>query len=271
VKQLSCFFLVLLAAATARGAQVTFTVDPAQSSLAIASSTSVFGSPLPTTAQAAGSLLAAYSGSIVAEVTPGTIQIQSGSSLTAGNSGNWLPGTDYSSYPADLDDPNGYISTPVPANYGILTDLTSLGAVLGKQGVSPSAIRGLVIGLVDSSPKMLTAGTFDEAGTNTDFTAGTVFYSSGGSPPITDLANTVNPDSFGDAAGQGTLVQLGDTLTLTIPVSFAVNYNVNFLAVSTTYTGTIVATALVPEPAGYLLLASGAAAVFVAKRRFRTR
>jgi hypothetical protein len=252
---------------TATAAVLEFTVDPAQSVLSISSQTSVLGAPLDTTPQAPGSLGTSYSGSIFADLTPRTIQLLAGSSLVAGSSGDWLPGTDYSNYPADLDDPSGYISTPVAANYGIITDLTPLGAVLGKQGFSPSAIRGLAISLVDAGPKTLAGNFFDESDTATDFTAGAVFYSSGGAPPITDLANTVFPGPTVDAPGSGSLVIVGNEYVLTIPVSFQVSYPVNFLTVTTEYRGTIVATAPVPEPSTLMLLALAAGSLAVWRKR----
>lgn len=256
------FALALGCVGIAHGAPVTFTVDSAQSSLAISSSTTVFGTPLPTKGQGDGSLVTSYSGTLQVDLAPGTIQLLAGSTLVAGISGNWQPGTDYSNYPADVDSPNGYGNTAEPANYGILTDLTALGAVIGKQGWSPSAIRGLEIALVDAAPKPLVGGIFDEAGTATDFTAGTVFYGSGGSPPITNLATTVFPDPTTDALGTGTLAQSGNVLTLTLPVSFSVSYPVSFLAITTSYAGTIVATATIPEPASATLVASGLVSLF---------
>lgn len=246
--------LLLALAAQSQAAVVEFTIDPALSALAIVSQTSLFGTPLTTTPQAPTSLSTSYSGSIFADVTPTTIQFVAGTSLVAGNSGAWLPGTDYSNYPADLDDPNGYVNTSLPANYGIVTDLTPLGAVGGKQGLSPSAIRDLAISLLDAAPKSLTAGSFDEAGTATDFTAGTIYYSSGGLPPTTNLATTVFPDPLADAPGGGTLSIVGNQYMLTLPISFTVSYPVNFLANTTSYSGTIVATAPVPEPSSLALL-----------------
>jgi hypothetical protein len=264
---LAAVVCALLVTTSVRAAVLEFTIDPAQSALSIVSGTSLFGTPLATTPQGPGSLSTSYTGSIFVDFTPTTIQFVAGTSLIAGNSGAWLPGTDYSNYPADVDDPSGYINTPVQANYGIVTDLTPLGAVGGKQGLSPTAIRHLAISLVDAAPKALTGDSFDEAGTATDFTAGTVYYSSGGVPPVTDLATTVFPGPLVDAPGAGTLAIIGNQYVLTLPISFSVSYPVNFLTVTTSYSGTIVATALVPEPSSLVLLVLSAIGLLVWRRK----
>lgn len=224
-----------------------FTIDPAHSFLTITPSTDVFGTPLTVTMQGPGSFTTSYSGVIRADVTDSTIQLLFGSSLNADSGGDWRPGTDYSNYPADLADPSGYAMTALPANYGLITDLSPLGTVLGTNGPSPSAIRYLAIALFDSAPKPLEAGSFNEAGTNTDFTSGTVYYGSGGSPPITDLANTVFPGPTDDSLGTATLTDAGGVQTLTIPVSFQSTYDVNFLTLTTRYKGVIVATAVLGD------------------------
>lgn len=250
-----------------QAAQVTFTIDSALSFLTVTPSTTIFGTPLATSSQGDGSFTANYSGVIVADISATTIQLLSPTMLIAGISGDWLPGTDYSNYPTDLADPKGYISTPVPANYGIVTDLSAIGPVQGKNGLSESAIRNLRVALVDSAPKALNAGAFDEAGTDTDFTSGTVFYSSGGVPPTTDLASTVAPGATIDALGTGTFATLGNVQTLTIPVTFNVSYNVNFLTLTTQYSGTIIATAAVPEPGSLTLVSFGLGTLLLYRRR----
>lgn len=257
---------IAAAATVSQAAAVQYVIDPAQSSLTIAPSVLVFGtSPLPMAPQGPGAYTAGYSGTIDADLTATTIQILASTRLIAGSSGNWLPGTDINAYnPGDVPGSSAYLESNEPANYGILTDLTALGAAVnGVQGQSPSAVRDLIIGLADALPKTLTSGTFDESGTTTDFTSGTVYYSSGGTPPVTDLVNTVSPQSTADVVGEtGTLTSNGATETLTIPIDFTVSFPVNFLVLTTHYTGTIVATRslAVPEPAslGLLTLAGSA-------------
>lgn len=263
----------LLLPAISQAAPLVFTVDASASSLSISPSTSLFGTPLEMQGQEAESLTTSYSGQIVADVTASTIQFLPTTVLVAGNSGNWAPGVDYSGYPDDLEDPDGYVMTNYPANYGISTDLSPLGTVLGQNGWSASAIRNLQISLSDTTSRPLVAGTFNEAGLATDFLSGTVYYASGGTPPVTDLANTVFPQNTVDVSGAtGELITAGNLLTLTLPVDFNVTYNVNFLTLSTQYTGVIVATAIVPEPAtGGLLGLAGLCLLCAAGRQHARR
>jgi hypothetical protein len=261
------FFVVMLAIAgmfllnPAHATIIKFKVDPTRSALTITPSVNLFGTThYQVTPQGLGSFTTSYSGSLYADITPTTIQLLAPSTVVAGNSGNWKPGTDYSNYPADANDPNGYPNTAEPANYGIMTNLIPLNGT-----VSLSAIRGLEIGLVDSAPKPLAGGGFAEAGTLTSFTSGTTFYSGGAAPPITDMANTLFPGPLADFTGNGTLATVGATQTLAIPVQFTVDYNIAVLSLSTTYTGMIVATA-VPEPTTALLVAASLGALVIGRR-----
>jgi hypothetical protein len=258
--------LASLLTVRAHGATVVFTVDATQSALDIAPSLTLPTVNFQTTPQGAGSWTTHYSGTITAEVTATSFQILS-ANLIAANSGNWLPGIDYSNYPGDLNDPNGYVLTPQPANYGIITDLTPLGTVNGVQGPSPSAIRNLQINLSDASAKVLSGGAFDESGSTTHFSSGIIFYASGGSPPITDLVNTVTPGPTLDIANlSGTLSASGGTQTLTLPLSFNLNFPITFLQVNDLFSGTIVATAPLPEPSSACLFGVGALVLFGARR-----
>jgi len=231
----------LLAANPARAQVVEFAIDPNRSTLR-ASSTVLFGGmPLGSYLQGPDSDLAHCTGALVVELTSSTIRLAPGTILIAGNSGDWLPGTDYSRYPGDLDDPNGYVRTPAPANYGIVTDLTPLGAVIGVRGLSPSATRNLQITLIDAAAKALVCGEFDEGGTPTDFVSGTIYYSSGGSPPSTNMVSTISPALTASVADPAWLGKDGTTQVLTLPVSSLTTYFINFLVVQLRYEGTIVA------------------------------
>ena len=266
--------LTICSSATAHAAIITFTVDPSRSSLSLNAQTLLGGSSLPTTPQAANSLTTTYTGTLTVDVESGnapTVQILTGSQLIAGNSGNWLPGTDYTDY---LNVPNAqstYLTQPVAANYGLITDLSSLpggGAVNGVSGESPSAIRNLVIGLADYTAKaVLGDGTFNAAGTATDFLSGMVFYSSGGNPPVTDMVNTLSSQPTQALGDSASLVTAGNVTTLTLPISIETDYFVNFLLLKQTLSGTIVATyTSVPEP-GTLALVGMAAFGLLRRRR----
>lgn len=248
---------------SSRAAMLEFVVDPDLSSLTITPSVLAGGVlPLPSTLQGPNSFTAKYSGSIIANVTPTSIQFLPTTNLVAGNSGNWRPGTDYSNYPGDSGDPNGYINTAEPANYGVITDLSSI----GLSSESPTATRDFVVSLADPAPKLLVTGAFDEAGSLTEIVDGTVYYSAGGGEPITDLTLPVivhTPTAV--TVDSGTLAKSGPVRTLTVPVSFTVSYWVNLLFLSTEYSGTIVATA-VPEPSSAVLIV-GSAALLVLRRQ----
>jgi hypothetical protein len=71
----------------------------------------------------------------------------------------------------------------------------------------------------------------------------------------------------------GTLLDLGGTLELTIPVSVIVPVDVGGFILSAVLTGQIVATAVVPEPGTVALLAIGGVALvpLVARRGRRRR
>lgn len=255
--------------ASSEAAVTKFAVDPNLSFLTITPNTSLFGVvPLPSSQQGLGSFTTSYSGLLVADINPGTIQLLSPSRIVAGNSGNWLPGTDYSSYQADPNNAAPYLLSAEPANYGIVTDLTALGSqVIGVQGQSPTAIRDLKIRLSDLAPKPLIGGIFDEATTVTDIYSGTAYYSSG-SPtpsPTTDLSDLL-PTITEVTAGSASLTSPGGVPTLTIPVSFTVSYPLAVLILTTQYTGTIVATA-VPEPSTLALLGSLGATLLLKRRR----
>lgn len=263
-------------------APVLFNVDPALSSLSITSDVSLFNTHIATSdPQGDNALTVSYSGKIVADVTPTTIQFLSTSSLTAGNSGNWTPGSNYDDY-TGVDDQydgindgifaDGYVEVAEPANYGLLTDLSALGpAVIGQRPISSSAIRNVAFSIADSAPKSLVGGVFDEANTDFNFTAGTVYYASGGPPPITDLLlgpDWIHMQPTAATSASGTLVKSPGLWTLTTPVEFEVSYIVNFLTITTTFAGTIVATA-VPEPSSLMLLGCSALGLVALRRRSR--
>jgi hypothetical protein len=198
------------------------------------------------------------------------VQILSGSQLIAGNGGNWLPGSDYTDYQNVPNNQSIYLTQPTAANYGIITDLSSLpggGAVNGISGQSPSAIRDLIISLADATPKVVAGdGTFDASGTLTDFLSGIVYYSSGGKPPVTDMANTISPQPTTALAASASLTTVNGVTTLTLPISIETDYFVNFLQIKQTLSGTIVATSTpVPEPASLGIL--GIAGVSLLRRK----
>jgi hypothetical protein len=251
---------------------VQYVVDPTRSSISITPQTLLIGSPLGSTPQGPGAWTASYSGVVEADLTGASIQLLPGTNLVAGNSGDWRPSDDYSSYnPNDANEDDGYVNTPAPANYGTFTDLTALGGAHSDRSESPSALREIQIRLTDNVAKPITGGEFDEAGMGVSFTSGLVYYGAGGSPPVTDLVNTVSPDPTTDAPGTATLNVDGNIETLTLPVQFEVTYFINFLVSSTQYEGTIVATRVVPEPTTVALLAPMGIPLLLRRGRHRGR
>ena len=255
---------VALLCNAASAATITFNVVDSLSSLSINPYGGFSPGMAPTQPQGPGAWSTNYSGVVVADVTSSTIQLLPTTNLVAGISGNWSPGINYP-LPADstrAETVPAYVNSSVFANYGTTTDLS----VVGGPTASKSAIRNLQISLADSAPKPLTAGLFDEAGSTPSFKSGIIYLSYGSTSPngpLTNLAGagiTINPTT--DYTGTGSLVQTGNLLTLTVPVQFT---EAHFFG-GATYYGTIVATATVPEPASFGLLAAAAPLALVVRR-----
>ncbi len=180
--------------------------------------------------------------------------LSAGSQITAGNSGDWKPGTDYSGSNYTYNDPTSpYVVASVPANYGLTTILPQ---GLGGGYPSDTATRNLAFALSDATAKPLVGGSFDEAGGTVSILSGTVFYNQGGAPPITNLAGAgISVTATQEIEGSGTLGIVGDEYVLTLPVSFTTSLFVVVLDVASTYSGVLVATAPVPEPSTLALVA----------------
>ncbi|TWT36601.1 hypothetical protein KOR34_15070 [Posidoniimonas corsicana] len=263
---------IAIAGDAAFAAPLFFTVDASQSSLSI-DPTSLFGVPDSEQEQAPGSWTASYYGGIVADVTSSTIQILPTTTLVAGNSGIWgpapiYPTTDPASDRAEND--LAYANSSAPANYGTVVDYSNRPPINGvaPPSASNSAIRDLRLSLSDSSPKTLAGdGSFSEAGIQPDFQSGIVWLTYGNasfSGPYSDLSGDgINVTPTVDTAGQGTLTRVGDLLTLTLPLEFTESH----FGSSTVYSGTIVATASVPEPLTATLLLPAASPLACVRRR----
>lgn len=247
----------------------SFVIDPSLSSLSI-DVTTTFGVAGSEKEQAPGSWTTSYSGNIVANVTDTSIQILSPTTLVAGISGVWGPAPIYptTNPPTNRaeDDP-GYVSSSSPANYGTVIDYSNRPPINGNPppSASNSAIRDLKISLSDPASKSIVGGTFSEAGIQPGFLSGINWLTYGNASfqgPITNLAGagiTINPTV--DSTGVGTLTQIGNLLTLTLPVEFTESHFGSMIV----FKGTIVAT--VPEPGAVALLLPAASLLVAARRR----
>ncbi|MGD9636548.1 MAG: hypothetical protein AB7G28_19550 [Pirellulales bacterium] len=265
----------VLSAAASFAAPLNFTIDPAFSSLSI-DVTSTFGVLGSEHEQAPGSWTTSYTGSIVANVTDSSIQLLPATKLVAGISGVWgpapiYPTTDPPTNRAEAD--LGYVNSSAPANYGTVVDYSNRAPIGGidPPSASNSAIRDLQLSLSDSAPKSLVGGTFSEAGIQPSFLSGIIWLTYGNASvqgPITNLAGAgITIDPTVETAGNGTLTPSGNLLTLTLPVQFTQSH----FGSITVYSGTIVATATVPEPGIAALLLTAVAPLCVPRRKSAPR
>ncbi len=212
--------LTLVATACLHAAAVSYTINPALSSLTVSGSFQ----GLPFSQQAAGSMIDQYSGTIVGDLTGSTLTFSAGSSITA------------------LENPAPAF---VPAGGGVVDNYGVLVTLAGAQG----AFRDIGMDLSGS----VTAGSAPVTSTLT-FTGGVLDYFApplnpqNGSVPLTGgVASNV-------AGGLVTITQAAGIETLTIPVN--ITYDIAGGS-SQTFQGTLVATRPVPEPSLSLLALAG--------------
>ena len=253
------------ATAAARGATITYIVDPTQSVLTISGTfegtaiqqqqqLSQFGVPPP---PPSNSLITAYMGSITAnrDISADTVQF-TGGNITAENSGTY----------------EGPFTAPPPAQYGFLGfDASSLQGGAIDSAVS-SAIRNFSFS--PTSPVVVSASSFDVSQISASITAGEVDFLFGleingtargdeSSTPITGtLAFASNSASLIDASGIEILTLPIDT-DLTVAIT-ALPY-LDEAPLDVHLSGSIVATALVPEPGSIAII--GGVVTLLARRR----
>jgi hypothetical protein len=204
---------------------VNFTLDPARSSLTLSGTAG--GATL--VEQAADSLKAAYSGTIVADVLGTSIEFTGGSSITAQTSGDWIPGG-------------------TPADYG----------AAGQGTAANLALRDLVLD-VTSPALTLTGGGFSSTSETIQFTSGTAAYDPGGGGAVGNAS--LAGQSFTDAAAQvsGLTPALDGTLTLNLMVTGTVTLNDPALGVTVELqlSGRLVGAGPLPLPAAEIAVAVG--------------
>ena len=219
-----------------------FTINPALSSLTLSGSTN--GSPFMQ--QGAGSLVTSYFGTIDASFNASSITFNS-ALVTANNSGSWQPAA-------------GGVAGSAPANYGVRATVFPLTAL--------GAIRNLQFSLTSPNPITLTGSAFDASQINLTALSGLFDYLVAGVTNGTlDETGLTGPN----AATGGIFTVAGGIATLTIPILFSQTVTViNPNDTTFTFTGTLVATAAVPESSTANLLIAGMI-VLAGRQIFRRR
>jgi hypothetical protein len=232
-------------------APVTLTLDPVLSSITLSGSVQFGAVSLPLLPQGPGANVTTYSGLITVDVdnpfAPTTIQAL-GSNATAAISGNWLPQAGGGPAP-------GNPGVAQPANYGVLVTAGALSAYGAGRNIVfdiTSGVEPVVAGAFASNQTL----TFDTG----QFAVNTPL--AGGNDEL-DLSGISTPN----AAAASSYIVVGSLATLTIPISGTVVDG----DLTTIYTGLLVATARVPEPASAVVAGTLAIGLigFSAIRRWR--
>jgi hypothetical protein len=252
----AAFVTVGLGAASVASAElVTYTIDPEQSTLTLLGT--LTGSS--TMQQTTGSQTTSYSGSIVADKTGSNILFPGGSLLNAALQpsnqqprDDGTPGSqsaDYGRRTPDGGGPFGQTAFEAVRNveFDLFDDTSGLGATIAANNTFPSNSFGLEFSNGESD----------------------TIYGLGGNAD-NDLSNKGTANSNGNGASSVVFNSSTGVETLTLKFSTGdIGYSVNTTGDSTmSFTGTIVATRLVPEPtaAGAILVAGAA---MLARRRRR--
>ncbi|MBX7073201.1 MAG: PEP-CTERM sorting domain-containing protein [Pirellulales bacterium] len=262
---------MVLVAQYAQAVPVTFTIDPQLSTLDLSSYVPDFnlgstpqgdmlvalGYPSSHAGYSTGGL-SFYTGTINADVVPGSSIQFTGSSLIDANitddGQGWAP--DINNNPANVTVPT---LTFASADYGF-TFATIVWASLKDFQLD------------------ITSGSLALTGNN--FPGTQTLTAIGGDLAYTDVINGgfVSPGNssliglaLANNAANGTLTQLGNNLTLTIPVSVSQPVDIDGTGVDLIVAGTLVATAVIPEPSTLLLAGMGAVGVGLLAARRRRR
>jgi len=223
-----------------------FTITPAQTTLTVAVSAKVviFTENMTNQGQSTinsseSSLTTHFTGTVLANVGSGTLQFVPGGNITAEINGDWKPGND----PGATGNP----TTEVNADFGGVISIP-------EEGTDYLAGRGIVFDL--SSPVLnASGGTYavDNA-MQLIATQGNV-YSDGISEASGDT-NLTGDSEYDQSGKTATLQTNGSTETLTIPINVTYVQTDSSATITSTYTGTIVATATVIQssPTYYLKL-----------------
>lgn len=210
-----------------QAATVTYSIDPAQSSLRMTANYS----NIPLTEQAAGSLTDSYSGTITGDLVGSTITFAGSSAIVA----NLHPSAPFAPTPSvagSVDNYGGNVLTATIAFRSIVLDIASGTATHGS---------------ATTAPLSFTSGHADYDAVSLGVGVGTI--------------NLIGQSAANAAVGAVTIVTSGSTETLTIPVSITYPGDVTAL-----FEGQIVAVRTVPEPASLAFGALGLAALLRRRR-----
>lgn len=236
-----CLWLVSLVALVSGrpvAQPVTFTLDPARSSVTMGGTVSALGQTAPLQEQAAGSLTARYSGTIPVEFGEDTIRFLPGGSLVPAEDRAWQP-------------MSGGAEGSAPGSYGTKATLLVFN-IFPVNAVAAS--RGLVFDT--GSPELpVTGGTFptadlavrfaEESGSLVDYRVTGQLSLEGTRVLAGILTNRVS--------AAGSLATVDGVETLTVPVdadfSFLIEGDLGLATFDLRFTGQLVATrASTPEP-----------------------
>ena len=227
---------------------VTYTIDPSQSTLTL------LGTLTDNSAsqQTAGSLTTSYSGTIIADRTPGRIEFHGGSLLNAAlQASNQQPREDATpgSRPADYGRtaPGPFGSTTLEALRDLELDVfdDTFGTGIPIAGNNTFASNSLQLQIDNGESDSLFGNTGTEV----------------------DLSGKGTSNSNGN--GASSVVVNGSTETLTLKFSSgAIGYSISQTGDSSiSFTGTIVATRLVPEPSAVGAVVITGASLLARRRR----
>lgn len=230
----------ILAVGGAYAAPLLMTIDHNASSLTLNGKLSGF----TFVEQSPGSKTTKYTGTITVDLdnklAPSTLSILS-AAADADVNGSWLPKLGGQNPSATDPDP-----TPAAvADYGIK-------AQFGANDAAYAAVRGLVLNVTSGAEAVGGGGLFNSSETLTVLSG--LFDSwvtplLGGGGGQSDSTGDVYPRDA-TLPTQSSYVVVGNLATLTIPVNAKRIDDGDF----TSFTGTLVATAIVPEPSTFLLL-----------------
>jgi len=226
---------------TVAAGPVAFTIDPARSLISLSGNLQGGFGTLPFSAQGAGSLTTSYTGSVLADLTPPSIDFPGGSMLQANTNGTWQPavGGGTGSAPADYGGQikENFVITAYFAGRNFLLDVASPPTTLTNGGLNSGL---LAVTFLTNNPPV----------PGTDFNVAIPFDSSedtNGTSPLTGTSTNGPNTAY--------LTNSGGKLAVFMPVSITNVMTNGSDVITVILTGTVVATA--PASAWPLSLSVG--------------